>query len=77
VGFPTLRLIRASIADWHIGQLQPGEFIQLDIDMPTIPKNISAKKSSASQPFNPHKRPIKQRQNKVQRPRVRKRPDKP
>lgn len=26
VGFPTLRLIRASIGDWTLGDLQPGQF---------------------------------------------------
>jgi 23S rRNA pseudouridine2457 synthase len=25
VGFPTLRLIRTSVADWTLGELQPGE----------------------------------------------------
>jgi 23S rRNA pseudouridine2457 synthase len=25
-GFPTLRLIRVRIGDWHLGQLQPGEW---------------------------------------------------
>ena len=27
VGFPTLRLIRAKIGDWHLGELQPGEWV--------------------------------------------------
>lgn len=26
VGFPTLRLVRYSIGDWNLGQLQPGEW---------------------------------------------------
>jgi 23S rRNA pseudouridine2457 synthase len=25
VGHPTLRLVRASVGDWHVGQLQPGD----------------------------------------------------
>ena len=32
VGFPTLRLIRYKIGVWDLGELQPGEFIQLDVD---------------------------------------------
>ncbi|MDQ7049731.1 MAG: pseudouridine synthase [Enterobacterales bacterium] len=32
VGFPTLRLIRVSIGDWHLNQLQPGEYTQWPID---------------------------------------------
>ncbi len=31
-GFPTLRLIRESIADWHLGDLQPGQWRMLDSD---------------------------------------------
>jgi 23S rRNA pseudouridine2457 synthase len=30
VGFPTLRLIRMQIGDWKLGNLQPGEFIDLN-----------------------------------------------
>lgn len=29
VGFPTLRLIRRQIGDWHLGDLQPGEIKEL------------------------------------------------
>jgi len=32
VGFPTLRLIRVSIGDWHIGDLKPGEFNMESVD---------------------------------------------
>lgn len=28
-GFPTLRLIRTSIGDWHLNKLQPGEFVSI------------------------------------------------
>lgn len=31
VGFPTLRLIRHSIGDWHLGDLQPGDFRTLTL----------------------------------------------
>ena len=30
VGFPTLRLIRASVGQWQLGELQPGEFELVD-----------------------------------------------
>ena len=30
VGFPTLRLVRRAVGDWHIGNLQPGEWRLLD-----------------------------------------------
>jgi 23S rRNA pseudouridine2457 synthase len=29
VGFPTLRLIRARVGDWELGQLNPGECLEL------------------------------------------------
>jgi len=29
VGFPTLRLVRVSIGDWQLGNLQPGEYREL------------------------------------------------
>jgi 23S rRNA pseudouridine2457 synthase len=32
VGFPTLRLIRTRIADWQLGELQPGDWTLVDID---------------------------------------------
>lgn len=31
VGFPTLRLVRASIGPWELGQLAPGTFVEIDI----------------------------------------------
>lgn len=34
VGFPTLRLIRTSIGDWHIDGLRPGETRQLEVHLP-------------------------------------------
>ncbi len=32
VGFPTLRLIRSSIGEWSLGDLQPGEYRQMIVD---------------------------------------------
>lgn len=37
VGFPTLRLIRVSVGDWHIEQLQPGEFKTILVTKNNIP----------------------------------------
>lgn len=34
IGYPTLRLIRASIGDWSLGQLQPGESKQQTLHAP-------------------------------------------
>ena len=31
VGFPTLRLVRIRIGEWHLGKLQPGEFRSVEI----------------------------------------------
>lgn len=33
-GFPTLRLVRIRIGDWSIENLQPGQYRQLDINLP-------------------------------------------
>ncbi len=38
VGFPTLRLIRASIGRWQLHQLQPGEWTQIDLPAVKDPK---------------------------------------
>jgi len=35
VGYPTLRLVRTRIGDWSLDRLQPGEYRQLEVDMPT------------------------------------------
>ncbi len=34
VGFPTLRLIRASIGDWRLGELAPGEYRLINVNLP-------------------------------------------
>jgi 23S rRNA pseudouridine2457 synthase len=39
VDFPTLRLLRVSIADWTLDGLQPGEFKKITVNTPNLPKN--------------------------------------
>ena len=48
VGFPTLRLIRAAIGEWHINGLQPGEFRVLEVADPA-PKPKHAGRKSQNQ----------------------------
>lgn len=43
VGYPTLRLIRITIGNWSLNQLQPGEFIELDIEQPLSPTPTNLK----------------------------------
>ena len=31
VGFPTLRLVRVAVADWQIADLEPGDWVRLDV----------------------------------------------
>lgn len=31
VGFPTLRLVRAAIGDWQLNQLEPGNYVELEV----------------------------------------------
>ena len=47
VGFPTLRLVRASIGDWHLGDLQPGEMRTEEVQ---LPKESPASKRPKPQP---------------------------
>jgi 23S rRNA pseudouridine2457 synthase len=49
IGHPTLRLVRASIGDWHVDQLKPGEYKELAV--PTL----APLKNSKKQPY-PDKR---------------------
>jgi 23S rRNA pseudouridine2457 synthase len=43
MGFPTLRLIRISIGPWQIGDLQPGQWVEVD-----CPKNFDVYESLLS-----------------------------
>lgn len=51
VGFPTLRLIRAQIGDYSLGNLLPGEYALMDVEAPDIAKNIAKKKSAQKRSF--------------------------
>ena len=35
VGFPTLRLVRTTIAQWSLDDLQPGQYRELNVNLPT------------------------------------------
>lgn len=52
VGFPTLRLVRASIGEWQLGDLQPGELKSLDIPSPA-PDRASTPKNKFSRAKKP------------------------
>ena len=50
VGFPTLRLIRMSIGNWHLDELRPGHFRYEDVHLPTSgkPKKRSRRPRASS-----------------------------
>ena len=56
IGFPTLRLIRASIGDWHLNQLQPGEFTEI---------TLHAAHKKSSKPHLKSRRPATRRPRKL------------
>lgn len=54
IGHPTLRLVRVKIGDWQLGNLQPGEFLQVEVNMPK-----SETKSSPKRPRrNRNRKPV-------------------
>lgn len=46
IGYPTLRLIRASIGNWSLDTLAPGESKELNIHMPAQPSKPLSKKAT-------------------------------
>ena len=49
VGFPTLRLIRAAIGNWHIEKLQPGEFRTEEVHLATPTPKTTEKPRRSTQ----------------------------
>jgi 23S rRNA pseudouridine2457 synthase len=37
VGHPTLRLIRVKIGDWTLGDLSPGNWVAITVNLPVTP----------------------------------------
>ncbi len=51
VGLPTLRLVRMSIGEWHLAQLQPGQHLTPDVPAPAPKKpNNTRKKTKGRRP---------------------------
>ena len=48
VGLPTLRLIRASIADWKLDNLKPGEWLSLKVEPPKVKQKNKSNHSNQS-----------------------------
>ena len=48
VGHPTLRLIRASIGDWHLDNLQPGEYRTETVNIPKKIKTPKIRRQSSN-----------------------------
>ena len=57
VGHPTLRLVRASIGDWQLGELQPGDSRSLIVHMPTPTKGNTGKIGGAKTKPKQNRRP--------------------
>jgi 23S rRNA pseudouridine2457 synthase len=58
VGFPTLRLIRARIGDWELGNLLPGEWQEVTVDSPQRATNEQqpARHSASARPSTRRRR---------------------
>jgi 23S rRNA pseudouridine2457 synthase len=48
VGLPTLRLVRIAIGEWSLEDLQPGQYRELNVHMPSRPAVRKSKKSPRS-----------------------------
>ncbi len=48
IGHPTLRLIRSAIGPWSLGDMTPGEHVEKDIDIPSLPPSKPRKKTRIS-----------------------------
>jgi 23S rRNA pseudouridine2457 synthase len=47
VGFPTLRLVRISVGDWSINDLQPGEHRKVTVHLPASEPRVRRAKKHA------------------------------
>lgn len=67
VGYPTLRLIRVRVGPWQLGDLRPGQTIQLKLNFDQLPKNwrkiLESKKTAVSRKHS--KRPLKRRSKRT------------
>ena len=46
VGFPTLRLVRTTIGQWSLEDLQPGQYREVTLDMPTLSRHSKRPRSN-------------------------------
>lgn len=69
IGFPTLRLVRASIGDWTIGTLQPGDYLVAEAALPQYKakprSNYRNQKSGSSHPSSRRTRSSQQRKQQT------------
>lgn len=56
VGLPTLRLVRAQIGNWVLGELQPGEYRTDVVNLPPPPKEAARKKNIGDTRRKPNRR---------------------
>ena len=62
IGHPTLRLVRASIGEWQLAALKPGEYRVLDVAAPPAVKN------NKKPPYQAKRKFAKIRHSKLERP---------
>ena len=55
IGHPTLRLVRAQIGVWQLGELQPGQYLELDVPDPSpkssTPNHLASNPSASIEPL--------------------------
>lgn len=54
-GFPTLRLIRVSIGDWSLDELSPGEYKELQINLPATDVKANRRPNIRKKPAGSYK----------------------
>lgn len=68
VGLPTLRLVRASIGDWTLEHLQPGEYRLITVDAPPTTTHTRSSKKARHTKTNKNKTRQRRRTNKQRTP---------